>query len=231
MARLVRSQSSKPLLDKYKRTLAGFIEGARDFCSRWDDLLMTSTAHPSNNLSEVICGNEGWCDEFHLCPSLVRLADLSCNSALDITSLLLRLKRQPLEVPSTTFGPRRLKICTSTRFGKGFVRTCSFSCSVAHRLDNCLPASPRNAIARTTSKSLDFFSGYKRKYVGEIGSGTRLDEAKKRIEALIDDMQSNDAAMIISFSDHANVVQSYTNNRNLLSENSPHLSRLIELQN
>lgn len=42
---------SKPLLDKYKRTLAGFIEGARDFCSRRGmTYLMTSTAHPVEQL-------------------------------------------------------------------------------------------------------------------------------------------------------------------------------------
>lgn len=42
---------SKPLLDRYKRTLAAFIETAREFCSRRGaSYLMTSTQNPVDNL-------------------------------------------------------------------------------------------------------------------------------------------------------------------------------------
>lgn len=45
------------------------------------------------------------------------------------------------------------------------------------------------------------------------GQRTRLEEAKRRVADAIDTMQSGDAAMIISFSDTAQVVQQYTGNR------------------
>jgi len=45
---------------------------------------------------------------------------------------------------------------------------------------------------------------------------SRLDEAKRRVGELIDEMQSGDAAMIISFSDTARVEQSFTDDRRQL---------------
>ncbi len=45
---------------------------------------------------------------------------------------------------------------------------------------------------------------------------SRLDEAKKQIYTLIDRMKSSDAAMVISFSDSAQVVQSYTTRKAML---------------
>ena len=45
---------------------------------------------------------------------------------------------------------------------------------------------------------------------------TRLDEAKKQVKALIEQMKTGDQAMIISFSSRATPVQSYTGDRKLL---------------
>ncbi len=42
---------------------------------------------------------------------------------------------------------------------------------------------------------------------------TRLDEAKRRVAELIDQMESGDVAMIVSFSDSARVEQVFTDNR------------------
>src|SRR5690606_3207214 len=47
---------------------------------------------------------------------------------------------------------------------------------------------------------------------------TRLDEAKRQVIDLIDQMKSGDAAMIISFSNVAKVEQPFTDNRRLLRE-------------
>lgn len=47
---------------------------------------------------------------------------------------------------------------------------------------------------------------------------TRLDEAKRRVMRLIDQMDSGDVAMVISFSDRAIVEQSFTDNRSLLRQ-------------
>lgn len=42
---------SRPLLDRYKRTLAAYIDGAREFCSRRGmSYIMTSTQNPVDNL-------------------------------------------------------------------------------------------------------------------------------------------------------------------------------------
>jgi hypothetical protein len=42
---------SRPLLDRYKRTLAAFVEGAREFCARRGmSYIMTSTQNPVDNL-------------------------------------------------------------------------------------------------------------------------------------------------------------------------------------
>ena len=42
---------SRPLLDKYKRTLAAFLDGAREFCTRRGmTYLMTSTETPVETL-------------------------------------------------------------------------------------------------------------------------------------------------------------------------------------
>jgi hypothetical protein len=42
---------SRPLLDKYKRTLAAFLDGAREFCTRRGmSYLMTSTGTPVETL-------------------------------------------------------------------------------------------------------------------------------------------------------------------------------------
>ncbi len=50
------------------------------------------------------------------------------------------------------------------------------------------------------------------------GDATRLDSAKKRITALIDQMDSDMSAMIIAYDDEPDVVQEFTDNRRLLRE-------------
>lgn len=47
---------------------------------------------------------------------------------------------------------------------------------------------------------------------------TRLDEALKRAEDAIEGMQSSDLAMIVAFSDRAEVISSYTGNKSLLRQ-------------
>ena len=47
---------------------------------------------------------------------------------------------------------------------------------------------------------------------------SRLDEAKKRVAALVEQLESDMSAMIITFAEQPDVVQEFTNNRRLLSE-------------
>jgi hypothetical protein len=49
-------------------------------------------------------------------------------------------------------------------------------------------------------------------------SPTRLDEAKRRVAELVDQMESGDVAMLVSFSDSAHVEQPFTDNRRLLKQ-------------
>lgn len=51
---------------------------------------------------------------------------------------------------------------------------------------------------------------------GTEAAGTRLDEAKRRVEVMIDAMHTGDAAMIVSFADSAQVVQEFTTNTHRL---------------
>ena len=53
---------------------------------------------------------------------------------------------------------------------------------------------------------------------GDSDDTTRLDEAKRRVAKLIEAMNTGDKAMIIRFSDEAKVVQEYTTNKSLLLE-------------
>lgn len=46
----------------------------------------------------------------------------------------------------------------------------------------------------------------------------RLDEAKRRVEALVDQLDSDMSAMIITFAEQPDVVQEFTNNKRLLRE-------------
>lgn len=129
----------------------------------------------------------------------------------------LRLKRQPLEVPSTYLWSKTIEdLHVNTiwqRLRKNLLLFLQLLL-IALILLACLR--PGMQSRERLQSRLIFLVDTSGSMSAKSEGGTRLDEAKKRIEALIDDMQSNDAAMIISFSDHANVVQSYTNNRNLL---------------
>jgi len=50
----------------------------------------------------------------------------------------------------------------------------------------------------------------------DLESGTRLDTAKRELDSTIDRMKAGDTAMIVAFSDTAEIVQSFTRDTNLL---------------
>lgn len=52
----------------------------------------------------------------------------------------------------------------------------------------------------------------------DVDGATRLDAAKKRVGALVDQLESDMSAMIIAFDDEPDVVQEFTDNRRLLRE-------------
>jgi hypothetical protein len=66
---------------------------------------------------------------------------------------------------------------------------------------------------------------------------TRLDEAKRRVAALVEEMRSGDVAMLVSFSDRARVEQPFTDNRHELRrrlaaiEPTAHRTSIVEALN
>ncbi|MEQ1905389.1 MAG: BatA and WFA domain-containing protein [Pirellulaceae bacterium] len=52
----------------------------------------------------------------------------------------------------------------------------------------------------------------------DVEQGTRLDEAKRQIETMIKRMKPEDSAMLIAFSNQAEVIQSYTKSKSLLQQ-------------
>ncbi|MFM7740744.1 MAG: vWA domain-containing protein, partial [Planctomycetota bacterium] len=59
----------------------------------------------------------------------------------------------------------------------------------------------------------------------DVGEGTRLSEAKRRISQMLDRMKPSDSAMLISFSNQAEVVQSYTRNKSQLKKKLESISQ------
>lgn len=52
----------------------------------------------------------------------------------------------------------------------------------------------------------------------DVEEGTRLEDAKRRIAQMLERLKPNDSAMLITFSNQAEVVQSYTKNKTLLKK-------------
>lgn len=126
----------------------------------------------------------------------------------------LRLKRQPLEVPSTYLW---LKSIEDLHVNSLWQRLRQ---SLLLLLQLLLIALVMFALLRPTWRSTALTGG---RYIFLVDASasmaardsqpTRLDEAKRRVEGMIERMQPGDKAMLISFSDRARVEQPYTDNR------------------
>ncbi len=126
----------------------------------------------------------------------------------------LKLKRQPLEVPSTFLWHKSVEDLHVNSIWQRLRH------SLLLFLQLLLVALLALALLRPTWQSSKLAGG---RYIFLIDNSassaavdiepSRLEEAKKRVAKLIDDMGSGDVAMIVSFSDGAQVVQSFTDNR------------------
>jgi hypothetical protein len=76
----------------------------------------------------------------------------------------------------------------------------------------------RFIFAVDNSASMSATDGEAAEGAGESGTATRLDEAKHRVARMIDAMETGDAAMIVSFADNANVKQEFTTSKSKLRE-------------
>ena len=136
---------------------------------------------------------------------------------LIIALYFLKLKRQPLEVPSTYLWQctvedlhvnslwQRLRQSLLLFLQLLLIALIIFACLRPSWHGTRLEGS-RFIFLVDTSASMN---------ATDVGK-TRLDEAKQKIEAMIQQMESGDAAMIISFSETPRVEQEFTNNRRLL---------------
>lgn len=136
---------------------------------------------------------------------------------LVIALYFLKLKRLPLEVPSTYLWHKSIEDLHVNSLWQRLRQ------SILLLLQLLLLVLLMLALARPSWQGSNLSGG---RYIFLIDNSasmsatdiqpSRLQEAKHRVEGLIDEMKSGDEAMLISFSDSAQVVQPYTDNRSEL---------------
>lgn len=138
-----------------------------------------------------------------------------------IALYFLKLKRQPLAVPSTYLWSRAIEDLHVNslwqRLRQSLLLLLQLLLIFLLAITLLRPGSKgtelinkRHVFLIDTSASMS---------ASDVGGGlTRLDEAKRQVKALIDQMTTNDQAMIITFSSRATPIQSYTSDRRLLRQ-------------
>lgn len=131
----------------------------------------------------------------------------------------LKLKRVPVEVPSTYLWSRAIEDLHVNSIWQRIRQ------NVLLFLQLLLVALVMLALLRPgcrgvslTGNRFIFLIDTSASMSAKEGKGTRLDAAKQRAIGLIDQMKRGDVAMVISFSDEAKTEQSFTDNRRLLRE-------------
>jgi hypothetical protein len=129
----------------------------------------------------------------------------------------LKLKRQPLEVPSTYLWHKSIEDLHVNSIWQRLRR------SLLLFLQLLLVALVLLALAGPAWRGTElpgnrfvFLIDNSASMSATDAPPSRLEEAKRRVGELIDQMKSGDTAMIVSFSDVARVEQSFTDNRKLL---------------
>jgi hypothetical protein len=130
-----------------------------------------------------------------------------------IALYFLKLRRQPLEVPSTFLWKRSIEDLSVNSLWQRLRR------NLLLLLQLLVVAALMMAVLRPSWQSNRLIGG---RYIFLVDTSAsmsatdvapnRLDEAKRRVGELLDEMAGGDKAMLISFSDHARVEQSYTDN-------------------
>jgi hypothetical protein len=134
-----------------------------------------------------------------------------------IALYFLKLRRRPVHIPSTLLWRRSLEdLHVNSLFQRLRRNLLLFLQLLAVALAMLALAGPR----------IKGSAGHGARYVIAIDDSasmsardvapTRLDKAKEEAKKVVDEMQSDDLAMVIAFSDRARVVSTYTGNRALL---------------
>jgi hypothetical protein len=131
----------------------------------------------------------------------------------------LKLKRQPLEVPSTYLWSRTIEDLHVNSIWQRLRQSLLLLLQlllIALLMWACLRPGWRGA--QLVGDRFIFLVDTSASMSATDIEPTRLDAAKKHISGLIDRMQADDVALIISFSNVARVEQSFTSNRSLLRQ-------------
>jgi uncharacterized protein YegL len=131
----------------------------------------------------------------------------------------LKLRRQPLEVPSTYLWSRTVEDLHVNsiwqRMRQSLLLYLQLLLVLLVMLACLRPGCQSTAL---TGNRFIFLIDASASMSATDVEPTRLDMAKKRINEMIDQMRSGDAAMVISFSNVAKVEQPFTDNRRLLRD-------------
>ncbi|HPM83137.1 MAG TPA: BatA and WFA domain-containing protein [Candidatus Anammoximicrobium sp.] len=131
----------------------------------------------------------------------------------------LKLKRQPLEVPSTYLWSRTIEDLHVNSIWQRLRQSLLLFLQlllIAILMAACLRPGWRGA--RLTGDRFIFLVDTSASMTATDVEPTRLEAAKEQILGLIEQMQAEDVALVISFSDVARVEQSFTSNRSLLRQ-------------
>ena len=131
----------------------------------------------------------------------------------------LKLKRQPLEVPSTYLWHRVIEDLHVNslwqRLRKNLLLLLQLLVVALAMLALLRPGWQGQSLAG--QRFIFLIDKSASMSATDVGSGrTRLAEAKRRVAALVDQLESDMSAMIIAFDQQPDVVQEFTNNRRLL---------------
>lgn len=131
----------------------------------------------------------------------------------------LKLKRQPIEVPSTYLWTRTIEDLHVNTIWQRLRQSLLLFLQlllIALAIIACLRPGWRSS--ELIDERVIFLIDNSASMSSTDVSPTRLDEAKRRVLSLVDQMTSNQVAMVISFSDVQRVEQSFTNSRSTLRQ-------------
>lgn len=136
-----------------------------------------------------------------------------------IALYFLKLKRQPLEVPSTYLWHKSIEdLHVNSLWQRIRTSLLLFLQLLFVALLMLALLRPNWQSARAVDERLIFLVDNSASMQSTDVQQSRLAEAKQKVADMIEQMESNHTAMIISFADTARVEQSYTSNRQLLLE-------------
>ncbi|MGL5094347.1 MAG: vWA domain-containing protein, partial [Planctomycetia bacterium] len=138
--------------------------------------------------------------------------------AVVVALYFLKLKRKPLEVPSTYLWRKSIEDLRVNSLWQRLRRSILLLLQLL--LIACLLAALLRPSfdASSTGRRLILLVDASASMAVREADGVRLDLAKRKAQAVIDGMNPGDAAMIIAFGDTARVVASYTENRPALTQ-------------